>query len=67
MGVSTASELGDRLRECTEAVTQVEGVNIQEILGQPDYLKFRSCMTLFAPCDLRQPDISESPAQVPRR
>jgi uncharacterized protein (DUF1810 family) len=29
-------------------VIEVEGRSIEEILGYPDYLKFRSCMTLFA-------------------
>ncbi|MGA3160489.1 MAG: DUF1810 domain-containing protein [Terracidiphilus sp.] len=40
--------LGERLRQCTRLVTQVEGRSIREILGSPDDLKFRSSMTLFA-------------------
>jgi uncharacterized protein (DUF1810 family) len=40
--------LGPRLRECTELVTQVEGRTLEQILGNPDNLKFRSSMTLFA-------------------
>jgi uncharacterized protein (DUF1810 family) len=40
--------LGPRLRECTRLVTLVEGRSISQILGYPDDLKFRSCMTLFA-------------------
>lgn len=40
--------LGPRLRECTQLVTAVAGRSIEEILGYPDNLKFRSCMTLFA-------------------
>ncbi len=40
--------LGPRLLECTELVTQVSGQTIQQILGPPDDLKFRSSMTLFA-------------------
>ena len=40
--------LGRRLLECTELVTQVSGQTIQQILGPPDDLKFRSSMTLFA-------------------
>ena len=40
--------LGSRLRECTRLVTLVEGRSINQIFGYPDYLKFRSCMTLFA-------------------
>lgn len=40
--------LGPRLRECSRLVTLVEGGSINEILGYPDDLKFRSSMTLFA-------------------
>jgi uncharacterized protein (DUF1810 family) len=40
--------LGPRLAECTRLVTLVEGRSINQILGYPDDLKFRSCMTLFA-------------------
>lgn len=39
--------LGQRLRECTQLVLNVEGRSADEIFGHPDYLKFRSCMTLF--------------------
>src|SRR6266702_8199353 len=42
------SVLGPRLRECTELVTQVQGRTLEQILGYPDNLKFRSSMTLFA-------------------
>ena len=41
------SILGQRLRECTQLVLNVEGRSAEEIFGYPDYLKFRSCMTLF--------------------
>lgn len=40
--------LGPRLRECTRLVNDVAGRSIEEIFGYPDYLKFRSSMTLFA-------------------
>ncbi|HTQ56616.1 MAG TPA: DUF1810 domain-containing protein [Bryobacteraceae bacterium] len=40
--------LGPRLLECTRLVNRVPGRTIREILGYPDDLKFRSCMTLFA-------------------
>jgi uncharacterized protein (DUF1810 family) len=40
--------LGTRLRECTEAVLAVSNKGISEILGHPDDLKLKSCMTLFA-------------------
>ena len=39
--------LGQRLRECTQLVLNVEGRNAEEIFPYPDNLKFRSCMTLF--------------------
>ena len=40
--------LGPRLEECTELVNKVSGSSIDEILGYPDNLKFRSSMTLFS-------------------
>jgi uncharacterized protein (DUF1810 family) len=41
--------LGPRLRECTRLVMLIpDGIGIREIFGYPDYLKFHSCMTLFA-------------------
>ena len=40
--------LGARLRECTQLVNGIAGSSAQAIFGYPDYLKFRSCMTLFA-------------------
>lgn len=40
--------LGERLRHCTGLVNRIEGRSVQEIFGYPDYLKFRSSMTLFA-------------------
>jgi uncharacterized protein (DUF1810 family) len=40
--------LGPRLRECAQLVVDVEGRSIDQILGHPDNLKFRSSMTLFA-------------------
>jgi uncharacterized protein (DUF1810 family) len=40
--------LGGRLRECTRLVNGVAGRTAEAIFGHPDYLKFRSCMTLFA-------------------
>jgi uncharacterized protein (DUF1810 family) len=40
--------LAERLRTCTQLVNRVEGRSAQAIFGYPDYLKFRSSMTLFA-------------------
>jgi uncharacterized protein (DUF1810 family) len=40
--------LGPRLRESTTLVLAVQGRSAYEILGSPDDMKFRSCLTLFA-------------------
>jgi uncharacterized protein (DUF1810 family) len=40
--------LGPRLRECCQAVMNVQGKSAHDIFGSPDDLKFRSCLTLFA-------------------
>lgn len=37
-----------RLRDCTAALLPHAGQPIRRLLGSPDDLKFRSCMTLFA-------------------
>lgn len=42
------SVLGPRLKECTNLVLQVEKRSALNIFGEPDDLKFRSSMTLFA-------------------
>ena len=39
--------LGPRLLECTKAVNAHDKLTAEHIFGYPDYLKFRSCMTLF--------------------
>lgn len=41
-------ELGARLRECVALMLAVPGKSAHAILGSPDDLKFRSCLTLFA-------------------
>ena len=40
--------LGKRLRACAEAALRVEGKTAEEIFGDPDDMKLRSCATLFA-------------------
>ena len=40
--------LGPRLGQCVNAMLQLQGRTLRQILGTPDDLKFRSCMTLFA-------------------
>lgn len=42
------SILKPRLIKCTELVNKVDGRSINDIFGNPDDLKFHSCMTLFA-------------------
>ena len=48
--------LGPRLIECTKLVCAIPQKTILEILGSPDDLKFRSCMTLFCQA-ADQPDL----------
>jgi uncharacterized protein (DUF1810 family) len=40
--------LGPRLNECCEALLLHSGSSARDILGSPDDLKLRSCVTLFA-------------------
>jgi len=40
--------LGPRLRQCAKIVNELDGRTLMEIFGDPDRMKFRSCMTLFA-------------------
>jgi uncharacterized protein (DUF1810 family) len=40
--------LGARLRECCALVLAVDGRSANDIFGQPDDVKFRSSLTLFA-------------------
>lgn len=39
--------LGQRLITCTKIINQHQNLSVEKIFGYPDYLKFRSCMTLF--------------------
>lgn len=40
--------LGPRLRECVAILNGSEGRTIHQIMGSPDDIKLRSCLTLFA-------------------
>lgn len=42
------SILGDRLREITNVLLELENTNANRIFGSPDDLKLKSCMTLFS-------------------
>lgn len=39
--------LGPRLKRCTDLLLAVTGKTVHDILGSPDDIKLRSCMTLF--------------------
>ena len=43
--------LGPRLAECTNLVLATKDRSVEQIFGQLDALKFRSCMTLFSVAD----------------
>lgn len=43
--------LGPRLAECTNLVLATKERSVEQIFGQLDALKFRSCMTLFSVAD----------------
>ena len=40
--------LGARLRECYSVVAGLDGLSAKQIFGEPDDMKFRSSVTLFA-------------------
>lgn len=42
------SVLGPRLIEISEALLELDGSNPTRVMGYPDDMKLRSCMTLFA-------------------
>ena len=46
--------LGPRLLECCGLLLQAPNDDIEDILGHPDDLKFRSCLTLFMAADQKQ-------------
>jgi uncharacterized protein (DUF1810 family) len=52
--------LGPRLRECCALMLEVPDRGAHEILGSPDDLKFRSCLTLFALAAPQEPVFEEA-------
>ena len=40
--------LGERLRACVDALLEVKGRSAEQIMGNPDFLKLQSSITLFA-------------------
>ena len=59
--------LGQRLRECTQLVLNVDGRSAEEIFPYPDHLKFRSCMTLFTTATTDNTLFKKRSAQILRR
>lgn len=55
--------LGRRLLACTTAMNDHEGKSARTILGQPDDVKFRSSMTLFAAAGPGEPAFAEALAR----
>lgn len=55
--------LGPRLRECTRLLLAAPHDDITAILGNPDDLKFRSSMTLFAAAAPNEPIFNEALAK----
>jgi uncharacterized protein (DUF1810 family) len=47
--------LGPRLRQCCELMLQAPQRSAHDILGSPDDMKFRSCVTLFTAAAPREP------------
>ena len=41
------SILGPRLKECVDALLEVEGRSAEQIMGDPDFRKLQSSITLF--------------------
>ena len=52
--------LGPRLVDCTRLMLATRGKSALQILGSPDDLKFRSCMTLFAQVAPAEPVFAEA-------
>jgi uncharacterized protein (DUF1810 family) len=48
--------LGARLRQAVNLMLHEKGKSALEILGSPDDLKFRSCLTLFREAALEKSD-----------
>lgn len=46
--------LGARLLDCTRTFLAIRHKSARDILGQPDDLKLRSCMTLFARVQIQE-------------
>jgi len=52
--------LGPRLRECCALMLAVPGQSAHDILGSPDDLKLRSCLTLFSLAAPQEPVFAQA-------
>ena len=52
--------LGPRLRECVGALLDHAGRSATDIMGRPDDLKLRSCLTLFQAAAPKEPLFAEA-------
>ncbi|WP_457797841.1 DUF1810 domain-containing protein [Methylocystis sp. S23] len=55
--------LGQRLRECAEAMLATGDSNAEDVLGFTDAMKFRSSMTLFAKAAPQEPLFAQALAR----
>jgi uncharacterized protein (DUF1810 family) len=55
--------LGERLRELSKIVANLDGRSIEQIFGYPDDLKFHSSMTLFAQAAEGEPVFAQALAK----
>lgn len=54
------SILGPRLLQCTHILNGIEDRSVQQIFGEIDSIKFRSCMTLFLEMDRSQHEFAQA-------
>lgn len=52
--------LGQRLRQCVAALLSTSGRSAHEIMGSPDDVKLKSCLTLFAAVAPEEPLFGEA-------
>jgi uncharacterized protein (DUF1810 family) len=56
--------LGSRLRECVAAIDGHNDRRIEQILGDIDAIKYRSCLTLFKQADETRPSVFAQALEV---
>ena len=52
--------LGQRLLQCTKVLIDLQSSEAEDVFGEVDAMKFRSCMTLFAAADPGQRVFAEA-------